>query len=81
MTKGDFLAHLANYAIDYNKSAPESVVKNHHMNQLDADAVVDKTVSDAVVIDFINYIGVRMGVEYAMYTSDLVGEKRKISDS
>jgi hypothetical protein len=79
MTKGDFLAHLANFAIDYHKQAPESVVKNSHMNKLDHDDDVEKEVSDAVIVDFINYIGTRMGVDYAMYTTDLTGEKRKLS--
>ena len=33
--------------------------------------IIRQDVIDAVLVDFINYIGVKSGIDYALYTSDL----------
>jgi len=71
MTVGEFLKALSNYAKEYRKEACVSIVRNRHMNKLCENHKVDKDVVEAVIVDFINYIGVCNCVDYAMYTSDL----------
>ena len=35
-----------------------------------------KKTNKIIIVDFINFIGIQQGVNYAMYTSDLVGEEK-----
>jgi len=71
MTVGQLLKTLSIYAKDYSEVAGESIKRNGHMNNFPADREVDKLLVDAAIVDFINYIGMRNCVDYAMYTSDL----------
>jgi hypothetical protein len=41
------------------------------MNEIKKDEEIDQRVIDAVLVDFINFIGVKHGIDYALYTSDL----------
>ena len=41
------------------------------MNQIEDGEQVQQRIIDAVLVDFINYIGVKHGIDYAMYTKDL----------
>jgi hypothetical protein len=40
------------------------------MNEIEEGELVYQRHIDAVLVDFINYIGVKNGVDYALYTSD-----------
>lgn len=59
------------YASEYSEGAKASLVRNNHMNGIKKDEEVDQRVIDAVLVDFINFIGVKQGIDYALYTSDL----------
>jgi hypothetical protein len=50
---------------------PESAVINSYMNELSKDTKLDPKVVEAVVVDFINFIGRQNGIDYALYTKDL----------
>ncbi len=73
MTKIDLLTMLKNHADEYRSGCSESILSNSHMNDVSKEQAegVDQEVVDAVLVDFINLIGRKMGVDYALYTSDL----------
>jgi hypothetical protein len=59
------------YADKYSEEAKTSLVRNNHMNEIKKDEDIDQRIIDAVLVDFINFIGVKHGIDYALYTSDL----------
>ena len=65
------LEKLSKYAIEYQPQSVESLRRNHHMNKITPKMKINQDVVDAVLVDFINFIGVQHCVDYAMYTSDL----------
>ena len=71
MTKIDLLNLLTRNAKDYQKHAADSVIRNNHMNKLNKESEINKDVIDAILVDFINYVGAVQGVDYGLYTSDL----------
>ena len=71
MTIGEELQLLTKHAKDYRKDAQKSVERNRHMNQIEEGEHVQQRHVDAILVDFINYIGVCHGCDYALYTSDL----------
>lgn len=71
MTKGKLLDYLEKMAREYRKDASASVHRNNHMNDLDGSEIIDQKVVDALLVDFVNYIGVYQGVDYGLYTYDL----------
>lgn len=80
VSSGEVLNALSNYAKSYHNDKDfgvESVLRNKHMNDLTGKENIDPKVVDAVVVDFINYIGACCGVDYAMYTSDLDSPQRE----
>lgn len=58
-------------AKDYIKEAQQSLKRNNHMNEIEGGELVQQRHIDAVLVDFINYIGVKHGIDYALYTKDL----------
>ena len=64
------LMTLTNYAKEYTKDGVKSVNRNSHMNEIKNEGINQKQL-EAVIVDYINYIGARNGVDYALYTSDL----------
>jgi hypothetical protein len=78
MTKLELLKLIEARAKEYSAEARSSLVRNNHMNEIKKDEEIDQRVIDAVLVDFINYIGVTQGVDYGLYTSDL--RKSVISD-
>jgi hypothetical protein len=58
-------------ARSYLPKAHESVVTNKHMNALKGTEPMDRTVTDAIVVDFINYVGMQYGIDAAVYTVDV----------
>lgn len=71
MTSIEVLEALSKYAKKYRLEAAASMVRNRHMNELPDDSPIEQEVIDAVLTDFINYIGVHCGIDYALYTKDL----------
>lgn len=61
---------LKKNAVEYRESANASVQRNNHMNNSTGAEVPQEDI-DALLVDFINYVGVKQGVDYALYTSDL----------
>ena len=70
MNKIQLLDMLTRDAIVYRKNVPESLRRNCHMNEYN-DEPIPQNVTDAILVDFINFIGMRQGVDYALYTKDL----------
>jgi len=72
MSKIELLTLLTGFAKEYVPDAIASVSRNSHMNNLmNAEESVTRTVAEAVIVDFINFVGFRQGVDYGLYTSDL----------
>jgi hypothetical protein len=42
------------------------------MNQIEGGEKVQQRIIDAVLVDFINYIGMKHGIDYGIYTKDLM---------
>jgi len=72
MTAINVLEQTADYAKKYKSEAQESLERNRHMNQIEKGEQIQQRIIDAVLVDFINYIGVKHGIDYAMYTKDLL---------
>jgi len=71
----EMLNLLTEHAKKYSPGGHESVVRNSHMHDADI-TYIDSDVVDAVVVDFINSIGMRQCVDYALNASDLHDEKK-----
>lgn len=74
MSKLELLDMLTNIAKEYRSDSLESVNRNKHMNECEGMLKIspnNREVVDAILVDFINYIGVRQGVDYALYVKDL----------
>lgn len=67
----DLLELMKNYAREYRKDAQSSISRNTHMNEIEDGEQLQQRHIDAAIVDFINYIGVRHGIDYALYTNDL----------
>lgn len=61
-------------AVLYRKTANESLRRNTYRNDLPLDVCIEQNVIDAVLTDFINFVGSQWGVDYALYTKDLKEE-------
>lgn len=75
MTKIELLEYLKNMAIEYREKAAKSIHNNNHMNELVETDTVESKMVDALLVDFINYIGNFQGVDYGLYTYDLKMKK------
>jgi len=75
MTKIELLKLIKNAAISYSEIANTSIHNNNHMNNIATNIKIEQNIIDAILVDFINYIGVKQGIDYAMYTSDLHRER------
>lgn len=70
MNRGELIGWIKDRAVEYRKVATNSVARNHHMNALGGHCRLTQDEVDALLTDFVNYCGVRQGVDYAMYTED-----------
>lgn len=71
MTKIELLEMMTKNAKDYRSTAMESVARNSHMNDATGSAIDQKDI-DAILTDFINYVGVKQCVDFALYATDLI---------
>lgn len=81
-TKIELLNFIASCAGDYYKTVIDRIKIDQHMNGItDADFKIDKStlqrIAEAVIIDFINFVGMAQGVDYGMYTRHLPEELKK----
>lgn len=72
MTKIQLLEYLTRMAKEYRKDCQNSVNRNKHMNDLNGNFELNQNSIDALLTDFINMIGVNQGVDYALYSKDLL---------
>ena len=70
MNKIELLEMITKNAKDYRGTAIESVARNNHMNEATGNSVDQKDI-DAILVDFINYVGVKQGIDFALYATDL----------
>lgn len=71
MTVLEILELLTKEAKDYRKECVKSINRNSHMNNCKGQCCISQDDVDAVLVDFINKIGVRRWVDYGLYTRDL----------
>lgn len=64
----DVIEQITEFAKDYHKDASKSVV---HTDGLESGEIIQQRHIDAILVDFINYVGIRYGIDYALYTEDL----------
>ena len=74
MTRGELLDYLIVCAEEYRKGAMKSIIRNIHMNEV-TGALIDQRDIDALLVDFINFIGVNQGIDLGLYTKDLEGKR------
>jgi hypothetical protein len=72
MTALELLDLLTTQAKVYRKDAGALVLTNKHMNEMNWDEQIDQRHIDAILVDFINHIAGRHGIDYALYTKDLI---------
>lgn len=71
MTNGEFMDMVINDLKAYHKADPmASVKRNIHMSDYYGQPVAPQTV-DALLVDFVNFIGMRRGMDLGLYTRDL----------
>tara|TARA_R110002096_G_scaffold57047_1_gene145013 strand:- start:245 stop:463 length:219 start_codon:yes stop_codon:yes gene_type:complete len=68
----EVLEQTAEYAKKYRSEAQQSLERNRHMNQIEEGEQVQQRIIDAVLVDFINYVGMKHGIDYGIYTKDLM---------
>jgi hypothetical protein len=60
------------YATKYKEEGIiKSVKGNSHMNELSDDIKMTSEEAEAVIVDFINYVGVQSCIDYGLYTRDI----------
>lgn len=68
---GRELMSLTRQAQEYRADAQKSLERNRHMNEIEQGEQVQQRIIDAVLTDFINYLGMKQGVDFGLYTEDL----------
>lgn len=77
MNKGELIDLLTKRGREYRNDAQESLVRNNHMNDIEEGELIQQRIIDAVVVDFINFIGSKMCMDVGLYTEDLNEIKTK----
>lgn len=79
-TERDFRDALWDCAQKYRKEANECLRRSSHMNEnvMKGRDDLEQEVIDALLTDFINYIGLQRGGDYGFYTKDLKGPPKVI---
>ena len=79
MTRGELLNFLTKEAKQYRKTALMTIERNGHMDdvsrkdfsRLKKDRELTQRMIDALLVDFINAVGVSQCVDYALYTKHI----------
>lgn len=64
---------MTHYARNYTARAQRSLKLNRHMNEIEQSETVKQEHIEAVLVDFINYIGFSHGIDYALNAKDIKG--------
>jgi len=88
MKSGEYMRILSERAAEYHKGALRSVRKNSHMNDLDSrDKKLIETMpefsqklAEAVLADFLNFVGVGFGLDSGIYTKHFEEDLRKLEE-
>lgn len=67
----EFLELMHSRAKSYRLDAVKSINRNSHMNSLGGKCELDQDQIDAVLTDFINFNGMKMGCDYGLFACDL----------
>lgn len=70
-TKGQLLKFITDCATEYVKEANLSLSRNKHMHNYNCLEYIDQVVVDALIVDFVNFIAYRQGLDWGLYTKDL----------
>jgi len=84
MTRGELLQLLTKEAKRYRRTALSSIERNKHMNNvsrrdllyLKKNPQLTRRMIDALLVDFINTVGVGQCIDYALYTKHLKSTDR-----
>lgn len=73
MRKGKLLMMLERHINEYRLDANNSLRRNSHMNEsvMESKEDVPQQVIDALLVDFVNYVGAQQGLDYGLYTKYL----------
>ena len=71
MTKRGYMDFLEEVAVGYVEGAKASMKRNTHMNELDGKEKIKQRVIDAVIVDFINTVGLAHGLDEGYTAKDL----------
>jgi hypothetical protein len=71
-TRGDLLDYITKCAKDYRLECKESIIRNLHMNKLHESDYVEQKYIDAILVDFVNYIGANQCMDIGLHTKDLI---------
>ncbi len=74
MTTLELMKALERAAVDYRTDWMMSLIRNRHL--VTCEVLPDADQVDAVLVDFINFIGMRNGVDYALATNDWKAKAR-----
>ena len=68
---------LKKNADEYKDDCVESLKRNGHMNDVSSKQAdkIPQEVIEAILVDFINLVGMKQCVDYGLYTKDLVSEE------
>lgn len=78
MYKIELLDFLKNSADIYHTKAHITIVRNNHMNEIEDDELLEQRHIEAVLCGFINDIATRNGIDYALYTKDLIDTRNTV---
>lgn len=84
MTRGKLLNLLDGEAMKYREETLSSIERNRHMNDLSGKDIAKlkenqewaQRIVDAVLVDFVNFVGVGQGLDYGLYTKHLLSTKK-----
>ena len=80
MTKGEFLSMMTDYASLYRENGKENIEMNKHLHDLNDEQIDKIEVSEieAILADFICWVGYNWGVDYALRACDLSSHATKV---
>ena len=74
-TKLDLMNYLTDRVKDYAPDCMESMIRNSHMNTIMDDNSMWNPIApyeiEAILVDFVNYIGTHQGLDWGLYTHHL----------
>jgi hypothetical protein len=71
MTNGELIKFLESLAEEYRRDAVASINRNSHSNELMGACKLTQHEVDAVLVNFINFVAMKRGMDWGLYTKDL----------